>query len=151
MATISQVGIGSTSQTTVGALSVGSLATGFIVATQAIQETGTSLTAPVVPGTQQFHQSSAKGWVMHDFAGTIIVSYNVTSITDAGTGVGSVIIATDFSTANFVVCATNKTDSGSYQVCVRALAVGSFDFYTSTNSDTPAESGNNLYSFFGDQ
>lgn len=59
-----------------------------LVATQANQETATSLVTPVVPGVQQYHPSAAKVWVAFNGTGTvaIVFSYNVTSITDNGTG-----------------------------------------------------------------
>lgn len=72
-------------------------------ATQADQETGTSTTTAVTPGRQQFHASSAKYWVKFTTNTTtaITVSYNVTSLTDNGTGDTTITIATDFSSGNF--------------------------------------------------
>lgn len=73
-------------------------------ATQAQQETGTELAAYVAPGVQQFHPSAAKVWAKIVGAGTSIsASYNVTSITDAGVGLVTVTIATDFSSVDYSV------------------------------------------------
>lgn len=71
-------------------------------ATQAEQETGSSTTTIVTPGRQQYHPSAAKCWVRAGISGDIYVSYNVTSVTDTGTGIATVTIATDFSGAYFV-------------------------------------------------
>jgi hypothetical protein len=103
------------------ALSLGPTATGAIggsqivvrsdVAAQADQETGTSTTTFVSPGRQQFHQSAVKFWGYFFNEGTISASYNVASITDVGTGVVGVTIATDFSSASWAcVCSPQNLD-----------------------------------------
>lgn len=79
-------------------------------ATQAQQETGTILTAVVTPGRQQFHPSAAKGWVMADTAATAVASFNVTSVTDVGTGRLAVVWNVDFSSNSYSVVATAKFD-----------------------------------------
>lgn len=80
------------------------MASGGIItsATQAQQETATSLLVPVTPGVQHYHPSAAKFFVKTDAAGNIGTSYNVTSITDDGTGLLTVTIDTNFSSANWV-------------------------------------------------
>ena len=82
------------------------------VATQANQETATSTTTIVTPGRQQFHPSAAKAWVMFDPAATIHASYNVSSITDMGTGTWRVVFTNAQSSATFstVVCAESSSD-----------------------------------------
>lgn len=70
-----------------------------MAAVQATQETGTSTILFVTPGVQQFHPSSAKCWGRFNTAGAVTASYNITSVTDTGTGVIGVTIATDFSGA----------------------------------------------------
>lgn len=77
---------------------------GLTVATQADQETATSTTAPVTPGRQQFHPSAAKCWAYVTVSAgtpTLAASYNITSITDTGTGILTITIATDFSSATW--------------------------------------------------
>ncbi len=72
------------------------------VATQAQQEAGTSSTVFVSPLRQQFHPSASKFWATVTVSAgtpTLANSYNVTSITDTGTGQLTVTIATDFSSA----------------------------------------------------
>lgn len=77
-------------------------------ATQSEQEAGTSTTAMVTPGRQQYHPSAAKCWVVADMAGNIGASYNMTSVTDTGTGVVTLTIATDFSSGSY--CAVVSVD-----------------------------------------
>lgn len=70
-------------------------------ATQSDQETSTSTTTYVSPGRQQYHPSAAKAWVR--FTGitttTITSSYNVSSLTDNGTGDTTINFTVSFSSA----------------------------------------------------
>lgn len=79
------------------------------IATQAQQETGTSLLAVVTPGRQHFHPSAAKGWVKFNGTGTVAInaSHNVSSITDNGTGDYTINWNTDFSSADYAVACTS--------------------------------------------
>jgi len=73
------------------------------MATQTLQEAASDNTVAVTPGTQQFHPSAVKVWGYAD-GGTspsLSASYNMTSITDGGTGLLSINIATDFSGVNY--------------------------------------------------
>ena len=74
------------------------------MATQALQEAGTSITTIVTPGRQQFHPSAAKVWVVFGWVAnvpTVIGSYNLTSLTDEGVGDVTFVFATDFSGATY--------------------------------------------------
>lgn len=74
------------------------------LATQAEQEAGTATDKYVSPGRQHFHPSAVKCWGKANGAGTsLIVNYNVSSITDTGTGQLTVNVGTDFSSANYSV------------------------------------------------
>lgn len=101
-----------TSVTTTKKIVVDELRVALGIATQAQQETGTSLVVNVTPGTQQFHQSSLKGWGLFNTVGGVIASFNVTSISDAGTGIVDVTWGTDFSSASYVVGGTAQDDNG---------------------------------------
>lgn len=72
-------------------------------ATQTEQEAGTALSKPVTPARQHYHQSAAKAWVVFNGTGAVAItaSFNITSITDNGTGNYTVNIATNFSSANY--------------------------------------------------
>lgn len=74
------------------------------LATQAEQEAGTATDKYVSPGRQHFHPSAVKCWGKANGAGTsLIVNYNVSSITDTGTGQLTVNVGTDFSSADYSV------------------------------------------------
>lgn len=73
------------------------------VATEVQQEAGSSLITYVTPGTQQFHRSACKAWVTFNGTGTLAENgtYNLTSVTDNGTGNYTINIATDFIDTNY--------------------------------------------------
>ena len=74
------------------------------MATQTLQEAGTSITTIVTPGRQQFHPSAAKVWVVFGWVATVptvIGSYNLTSLTDNDVGDVTFVFGTDFSGATY--------------------------------------------------
>ena len=71
------------------------------IATQAEMEAGTSTTVMVTPGRMQYHPGVAKFWLKAGVTGNILANYNVTSLTDTGTGVMAITIGTDFSSADW--------------------------------------------------
>lgn len=81
---------------------------GMAPASQAQQETATSVATFVSPGRQQFHPSAPKAWVSFSGTGTpaILASYNVSSITDNGTGNWTINFLNPLSSANYAVVAT---------------------------------------------
>lgn len=85
---------------------------GASAASQAEQETASSTTVYVSPGRQQFHPSSAKFWVRFNGTGVLstISSYNVTSVTDNGTGDYTVTINTDFGDALWAASVFSTVD-----------------------------------------
>jgi len=74
-------------------------AVGTSFASQSDMETATSITTIVPPGRQQYHPSACKAWVNFTGTGTPTIqgSYNVTSITDNGTGDYTINFTTAFS------------------------------------------------------
>ena len=84
-----------------------------IIATQAQQETGTTLTSIVTPGRQHYSQSAVKAWASCDASGVVpgSASYNLTSITDNGPGDFSFVWATDFSSGDYLMLASAKNDT----------------------------------------
>jgi hypothetical protein len=80
-------------------------------ATQAEMEAGSSLTAYVTPGRQQYHPGACKGWCVAQLDGTSAAAYNVTSVSDNGSGDASVNWTTAFSSASVCYVATLKSDS----------------------------------------
>jgi hypothetical protein len=95
---------------------------GLTAATKAEQEAGTTQAAFVTPALQQSHPSAAKFWITCNESGTIIASYNVTSITDVGVGQVTVTIGTDFSSAHEAVSVSviDGTDTVVAQLVVHA-------------------------------
>jgi len=70
-------------------------------ASQSDQETATSTVTYVSPGRQQYHPSAAKAWGKTNTSNALVSSYNLTSVTDLGTGAITWTIATDFSSADW--------------------------------------------------
>ncbi len=71
------------------------------VASQAEMEAAAATDKYVSPGRAHFHPGVAKFLVKCGVTANILASYNVTSLTDNGTGDVTVTIATDFATADF--------------------------------------------------
>lgn len=94
---------------TVGGVLSGTSVAGAIVATQANMESAASAGSTsiiVTPGRFQYHPGSAKGWVRFDGSATSVTaasSYNVSSITDNGTGNYTVFWSTAFSANSYAV------------------------------------------------
>jgi hypothetical protein len=127
-------------------------------ATQAEQETGTSSTVFVTPSNQQSHQSAAKCWGKITYsagAPVLSASYNITSITDTSSGVVTVTIATDFSSANYAILTTSLTASNQDLWDVTSQAAGSFvlaRYDTGGTGGADPSNGDGLYFVcYGDQ
>lgn len=84
-------------------------------------------------GSRRYDPGAAKAWIKCDAAGSIQASYNVTSITDNGTGDVTVTIATDFSSADYAVIATCLYP-GFVSASVAAQAAGSVQVKNWTTS-----------------
>ena len=72
-------------------------------ATQAEMEAGTATNKYVTPQGVNWHPGACKAWVVAGVTGNILASWNITSLTDTGTGVMGITIATDFSSVNYCV------------------------------------------------
>lgn len=98
-------------------------------ATQAQQEAGSATNVYVAPATQHLHPSAAKFWAVVTVSSgnyTLAASYNVTSITDNGTGDLTVTIATDFSSADWALLALpHRVSTASWVLSVASQAAGS--------------------------
>ena len=130
-----------------------------IPATQAQQETATSTTTYVSPGRQQYHPSAAKAWVNFNGTGTIAIrgSYNVSSITDNGTGDYTVVFTTAMSDANFasVITTGEKTVSWAHVMFAPTantpFATTGVRFTTNTAADLAEDTKYACCVCFGDQ
>lgn len=130
---------------------------GASAATQAELEAATSTTVYTSPGRQQYHPSAAKCWVAFTTVTTTTIndSYNVTSLTDNGSGDTTVVIATDFSSINYAVAVSAGDGSGTayfsspHEAAPTAgtFRVRSFTFGGGVDTDVPYTSA----IAFGDQ
>jgi hypothetical protein len=86
------------------------------IAIQSEMETASDTARAVVPGRQHFHPGHPKCWAYVTVSAgtpTLQTSYNVTSITDSGTGLLTITIDTDFSSANWAPLMSVNTSNQS--------------------------------------
>lgn len=119
-------------------------------ATQSNQETATSTTTAVTPAVQHYHPSACKAWVKAGVSGNVIVSYNVTSFTDGGTGLGTVVWNVDFSGADYGAFVTVVT-SGTLLSMASSQAAGSMGLTCANVTPALADPVSWLAGGFGDQ
>ena len=137
---------------------------GLTSASQAEQEAGSVTTAYTTPGRQQYHPSAAKAWGRVALSGgvpTLSDSYNVTSVTDNGVGLLQVVIATDFSSANYTVVLGLEYTRGVDDLGIvevnngtggAAKAVGTFDVVVTNLAGNLHDSYDSFFfACFGDQ
>lgn len=86
------------------------------IASQSDLEGATSVTTVVTPGRVKFHPGVAKFWVIAGTSGNVLASYNVTSLTDTGTGVLGITIETDFSSVNYCVAVSVEATGTTWAV-----------------------------------
>jgi len=145
-----------------GALPTFQAASSGTAATQADQEAATSTSTYVSPGRQQYHPSATKAWVTFTSVTTTTInaSFNVTSLTDNGTGDTTINFTNNFSSGNYAVAGmSNKSsDSGSGQttVCLYtsgAKAAGTVRVQTTYGGGSPAliDLADTNVTLFGDQ
>lgn len=132
-------------------------------ATQSQMEGGADDTVFVTPAKQHYHPSACKCWGKAVGAGTsLTVNYNVSGISDTGTGRLGVTIGTDFSSANYSINATLErsvtalTATGVEDNGIRnaSPAAGSFEIesYDQTAITFVAQDpANYFWDCFGDQ
>src|SRR5262249_38524906 len=92
--------------------------------TVADQENASSVAISVTPAIQQRHPSAAKGWAKVSGDGTTLrASYNVSGITDGGTGALTISWNVDFSSADFSTPAQIETGTN-LVVRIQAVTAG---------------------------
>lgn len=97
-----------------------------VAATQAQQEAGTNITDFTTPGRQHFHPGHPKAWLKCGITGNINASYNITSVTDAGIGLASIAINTNFSSVNYAIAAGVEGSSLVLGVDATSQTAGAF-------------------------
>jgi len=125
--------------------------TGTVLATQAEMEAGSSTAAFVTPGRTQYHPGVAKGWVEWDSGSSIEVSYNVTSLTDNGTGDQTITWATDFSGADYCVVACNGDDRFISTSSTTQPTAGATRMQQSSDGGSAVDASHTYVAAFGDQ
>tara|TARA_Y100000361_G_scaffold139458_1_gene142532 strand:+ start:282 stop:659 length:378 start_codon:yes stop_codon:yes gene_type:complete len=97
--------------------------------------------------SEQIQQGRAKAWVNFNGTGTVAVrdNFNVSSITDSGTGVYTANFTTAMANANYAsVVSTGNNDKGRYGIMIDSddkttSACKIFGFQTSTGSSLDSE------------
>lgn len=152
--------IGTASQVLIGGTTPSFATVPFTAATQAQQETGTSTTAPVTPGRQQYHPSAAKAWCMFNgtTAGTNAptAGYNVTNVTRNATGDYTVTFTTAFSSGNYCIQANGARSDGAGIVCVglnspTGMSAGSCNINALLQNGSAHDPNPCMFLAFGDQ
>jgi hypothetical protein len=129
-------------------------ASGLAAATQAEMEAATSNTVAATPSNTQYHPGVAKAWLHAAGDGlSITASYNITSITDTGTGIINVTLATDFSDNTYNVCGTARSHYSIGLIVVVENSPAAGYFQSGCRSTAGANVDPNGYSFIchGDQ
>ena len=95
------------------------------LATDAEVKTGTDTSRVPSVSSMVSHEGVVKCWVNFNTVTTTTVkdSYNVTSLTDNGTGDTTITIATDFGSANYACCFQHESVSGANKI--QSVAINS--------------------------
>lgn len=129
-------------------------------ASQAQIETGTSTAVFASVGNLKYHDGVAKAWVTGDYAGSgtppLTDSYNVSSVTDGGTGLAAPQFTTSFSSANYIqsgMCQRAITNSALWPAIRQGADPTSSGCSIAFVSDGAANTDPEFYSllFHGDQ
>jgi hypothetical protein len=107
--------LGSGNWRTVAYMRADGTAVGAGAATQTQMESASSTSVFTSPGRQHYHPSAAKCWAKVSIsAGTpsLAASYNISSISDVGTGKVGFTLSTAFSSANWCCVASTERPSG---------------------------------------
>ena len=121
---------------------------GASAATQAEMEAASSTSVYASPGRTQFHPGVAKGWAFVDTDGVLLAGHNLTSAKDS-TGVYSLTIGTDMSSANYAIIATSQ--SGNSNAIANTLLAGSFKVETRITTTNVNDDSRFYVAIFGDQ
>lgn len=93
-------------------------------ASQAEMEAGTATDKYVTPQGANWHPGVAKAWAKHAVSGGVpqmTVTWNVTSVTDSAVCRVAPVIATDFSSANYVINYGFECNTTTYSATTTAL------------------------------
>jgi hypothetical protein len=141
----------------------GTAVVGPAAATQAEMEAATDTTKTVTPGRVQFHPGVAKAWCKTTLSGgvpSIARAYNISSITDNGTGDFTYNFSTAFSDANYAyggVCRDSSSKTRAISVNQSGAAAPTTTacrmvvvIDAGSGSGGPVDNDHSVF-FFGDQ
>lgn len=125
-------------------------ATGVIeIATQSEMESASDNGRAVTPGRAHFHPGVAKVWVSVDETGNEEDSYNVSSVSDDGTGEVTITIDENFSGSYCIVCSPQQ-NSVEIFAQVTTSTTGSFTILTTSEAGAQADPDLYMAAAFGD-
>jgi hypothetical protein len=134
---------------TVGGVLSATAIAGAVIATQAQMESAASTDAVVTPLRLHFHPAAAKAWARFDGTATSVTaaaSYNVSSITDVGTGQYQMNFTTQFSSNSYIAVASSNVQ----QTAIRSLSAASATVLTRDNDGTLADAATICVVAYGD-
>jgi hypothetical protein len=121
-----------------------------LAATQADMEAASSLLRVVTPGVVKYHPGVAKAWAEFDSNGTIQASYNVSSITDNGTGSWTPNFTVPFSSSSYstvITCLQNAV-----RILINgAQNTGAINVQAFNSTFASVDCTNLYFACFGDQ
>jgi len=95
----------------------------------------------------------AKVWLQYEQTGahSLLASYNMTSVTDGdATGDSDIVIATDFSSAQYVVVGSGELAGAVFGYSIATQAAGTITLLTTNHAGTAVDSESTC-AMFGDQ
>ncbi len=126
----------STARTNIGAFGTGDALGSAQVAAQSDQESASSTTLAVTPGRQKFHPSAAKAWAKVTQSGTMTLnaSFNMSSVTDLGSGDSQFNLATVFSSTHYAVAGLGQQNTGNNEIWAGAYSTAAGTFRAVSNN-----------------
>jgi hypothetical protein len=112
------------------------------LATNAEVTTGTDTSRVPPVSSMVYHQGVGKGWVNFNGTGTVAMrdNYNVSSITDNGTGNYTINWSTNFANANYACTITaGSVSADTFQDRILAQAAGSIQLRTASHTPAAAD------------
>lgn len=134
-----------------GAVTFRDASTVAIPATPNEMETGTSNTLYTTPYNAKWERHTAKGWAKCNYAGVVTESFNVTSVTDAGTGRATINWTAAFSAGTYCAVATAQASAAStVSTGISATTTTQCSFYCNTTGGTAFDTDSFSVVAFGD-
>ena len=134
-----------------GAATWETLVAGLGAASQAEAEAATSNAVAITPLSAKWHPGVAKAWLCVGNSGNILASHNITSVTDAATGVVDVVIGVDFSSSAYAVVASAGVNGALASINCRLIAATGFTMQSRNDAGALVDPESYSATCFGDQ